>query len=93
MGLSPWHIYMYMCMPENTTRPFPLWRTGSSYTTSTRARKHMYHAVLCTCIQGFIQDFLIGGGNVFSHASTNVGGLGASPLGKVLAWSMKSYSS
>ena len=33
--------------------------------------------------QGFIQDFLLGGGNVFSHASTkhiNVGGSGGIPL-------------
>ena len=46
---------------------------------------------ICVCListlftrvyQGFMQDCLLGGGNVFSHASTkhvNVGGLGASP--------------
>ena len=39
--------------------------------------------------QGFIQDFLLGGGNVFSHASTkhvNVGGgLEASPPRKMFS--------
>ena len=47
---------------------------------------YIYVYIYIYIYQGFIQDFLLEGGNVFSHASTkhvNVGGSGASPPGNL----------